>query len=218
MGTAVSAPVTEAQTRMKLFASLTSPYARKIRIVLAEKSLPFELVVDSPWEANTRIPSLNPLGKVPAILSDDGEVFFDSPVIAAYLETLDAAPALIPADPLDAIRVRLIEALADGVLDAAVAALLESRRPDGQRSDGEIDRQLEKVDRSLDELERRAAGRSWLHGNALSLADISVAVALGYLDLRFAHRDWRSGRPALQALAERMFARPSFATTKPPAA
>lgn len=203
---------------MKLFASLTSPYARKIRILLAEKGLPFELVVDSPWEANTRIPTLNPLGKVPALVTDDGEVLFDSPVIAGYLETLGAAPRLLPADALERVRVRQLEALADGVLDAAVAALLESRRPDGQRSDAEIDRQLEKVDRSLDELERRASGRQWLHGDTMSLADISVGTALGYLDLRFGHRNWRDGHPALKALAERLFARKSFADTKPPVA
>ena len=99
---------------MKLLASLTSPYARKIRIVLAEKALPFELVVDSPWEANTRIPELNPLGKVPVLVADSGETFFDSPVIAGYLDTLGAPPALLPGDALDAVRVRQTEALADG--------------------------------------------------------------------------------------------------------
>jgi len=201
---------------MKLFASLTSPYARKIRIILAEKGLPFELVVDSPWEANTRIPTLNPLGKVPALITDSGEVFFDSPVIAGYLETLDTAPQLLPTDRLDAVRVRQLEALADGVTDAAVTALLESRRPDGQRSELEMDRQMEKLDRGLDELERRASGRTWLHGDSLGLGDIAVGVALGYLDLRFAHHEWRAQHPALAALAERLFARPSFASTKPP--
>jgi glutathione S-transferase len=201
---------------MKLFASLTSPYARKIRIILAEKGLPFELVVDSPWEANTRIPTVNPLGKVPALVTDDEEIFFDSPVIAAYIETLDGGLPLLPKDPLQAVRVRQIEALADGLIDAAVLAVLESRRPTGQRSDMEIDRQIEKVDRSVDELERRAAGRQWLHGDAMSLADICAAVALGYLDLRFPDHEWRSTHPALAALAERMFARPSFASTKPP--
>lgn len=201
---------------MKLFASLTSPYARKIRIILAEKRLPFELVVDSPWEANTRVPSINPLGKVPALITDDGEVFFDSPVIAGYLETLDATPRLLPTDPLDAVRVRQLEALADGVTDAAVTALLESRRPDGQRSELEMDRQMEKLDRGLDELERRATGRTWLHDDSLGLGDIAVGVALGYIDLRFAHHEWRGTHPALAALADRLFARPSFAGTKPP--
>ncbi|MCK9985988.1 MAG: glutathione S-transferase [Azoarcus sp.] len=201
---------------MKLFASLTSPYARKVRIILAEKSLPCELIVDSPWEANTRVPSVNPLGKVPALETDAGEIFFDSPVIAGYLETLDAAPQLLPADPLERVRVRQIEALADGVTDAAVTALLESRRPEGLRSEPEIDRQIDKVDRALDALEARASGRDWMYGNALSLGDIAVAVALGYLDLRFPQHEWRREHPSLAALARRMFARPSFTTTKPP--
>jgi glutathione S-transferase len=202
---------------MKLFASLTSPYARKIRIVLAEKKLPFELVVDSPWEANTLVPEVNPLGKVPVLVSDDGEVFFDSPVIAGYLETLDAPPPLLPREALAAVRVRQTEALADGITDAAVTALLESRRPGGERSDAVIARQMEKVARGLDVLEQRAAGRTWLHGDALGLGDIAAAVALGYLDLRFPDFGWRDGHPALTALAERMFARPSFADTVPPA-
>lgn len=202
---------------MKLLASLTSPYARKIRIILAEKGLPFELVVDSPWEANTRVPETNPLGKVPALITDEGETFFDSPVIAAYLETLGAAPALLPADALGAVRVRQTEALADGLTDAAVAALLESRRPDGERSDREIARQLEKVERALAELARRAARGPWLDGDTLQLGDIAAGAALGYLDFRFPHIDWRTPRPALAALAARLAARPSFATTLPPA-
>ena len=202
---------------MKLLASLTSPYARKIRIILAEKGLPFELVVDSPWEAQTRVPDFNPLGKVPALVTDGEEVFFDSPVIAAYLETLNVAPHLLPHDPLEAVRVRQLEALADGINDAAVTALLESRRPEGQRSDADIARQMEKIERALAELERRATGRTWLHGDSLSLGDIAVGVALAYLDLRHAQYAWRPAHPALAALAVRMFARQSFADTTPPA-
>lgn len=202
---------------MKLFASLTSPYARKIRIILAEKALPFELVVDSPWEANTRIPEINPLGKVPALISDDGETFFDSSVIAAYLETLDVAPCLLPQQPLEAVRVRQTEALADGITDAAVTTLLESRRPDGECSNIVIARQMDKLDRGLDLLEARAGGLEWLHGNRYSLGDIATGVALGYLDLRFPHIAWRDTHPTLKAMSERLFTRPSFTSTIPPA-
>ena len=202
---------------MKLFASLTSPYARKIRVILAEKALPFELVVDSPWEANTRVPTVNPLGKVPALVTESGEIFFDSPVIAGYLETLGAAPRLLPADALATIRVRQNESLADGITDAAVAALLESRRPDGERSEREIARQLEKVERALIELERRAAGRDWLNDENIRLGDVAAGCALGYLDLRFPHIDWRGRHPALATLGARLFARPSFIATVPPA-
>lgn len=202
---------------MKLFASPTSPYARKIRIVMFEKQLAFELVEDSPWESATRVPEINPLGKVPVLVLDDGEVFFDSPVIAGYLETLGAEPRLLPIDTLARVRVRQTEALADGVTDAAVTALLESRRPDGERSDKEISRQMAKIERGLDMLEHRAVGREWLHGDTISLADIAAGTALCYLDLRFPGLTWRAKRPALQALEARMSARPSFAETVPPA-
>lgn len=201
---------------MKLFASPTSPYARKIRIVLFEKQLPFELVEDSPWESATRVPEINPLGKVPVLVLDDGEVFFDSPVIAGYLETLNAEPRLLPTDALARVRVRQTEALADGITDAAVTALLESRRPDGERSDREIARQTAKIERGLDVLERRATGQEWLHGDGLSLADIAAGTALAYLDLRFPQLSWRDAHPALKTLEARMSARPSFIETVPP--
>ena len=122
---------------MKLVVSLTSPYARKIRVVLAEKGLPFELEVDIPWLADTRVPGYNPLGKVPALVADDGEVWFDSPVIVEYLDTL-AGPALLPADRLAALPVRQAEALADGITDAAVAAFLEGMRP-AERQEQQVD-------------------------------------------------------------------------------
>jgi glutathione S-transferase len=201
---------------MKLFASLTSPYARKIRILLAEKKLPFELVVDSPWEANTRIPALNPLGKVPVLITDEGEAFFDSPVIAGYLETLNAAPAMLPLDHLEAVRVRQNEALADGITDAAVSALLESRRPDGQRSDAEIVRQKDKIERALEELDKRVQARHALNRDNLNLGDVAAGVALGYLDLRHADIDWRARHPALADYAAALLGRPSFVDTKPP--
>ena len=202
---------------MKLFASLTSPYARKIRVILHEKQLPFELVVDSPWESNTLIPSVNPLGKVPVLITDDEEVYFDSPLIAAWLETLDAPPRLLPADRLEALRVQRTEALADGINDAAVHAFLESRRPGGERSDAVIARQHAKIERALDHLEAQAGGHTWLHGDDITLADIAVGIALGYLDLRISDLDWRRAHPALAGLAERLFTRPSFIDTLPPA-
>ena len=195
---------------MKLLASLTSPYARKIRVVLAEKKLPFELVVDSPWEANTRVPTLNPLGKVPVLVADDGETFFDSPVIVGYLETLGAEPRLLPAEPLACVRARQAEALADGITDAAVTALLESRRPDGERSAREIER-------GLVELEARVGSRRGFDGATLQIGDVAAGCALGYLDLRFPTLDWRGRHPALATYAARLLARPSFVDTTPPA-
>lgn len=202
---------------MKLVASLTSPYARKIRVALAEKSLPFELEVDIPWLADTRVPSYNPLGKVPALVADDGELWFDSPVIAEYLDTL-AGPLLLPADRTAALPVRQTEALADGITDAAVAAFLEGMRPAERQDPAAIERQLGKIGRGLTALEARVAQRKGCAGEALSIADIAIGCTLGYLDLRFAHLGWRASHPQLAAWAAGLLARPSFTTTAPPAA
>lgn len=202
---------------MKLVASLTSPYARKIRVALAEKSLPFELEVDIPWLADTRVPSYNPLGKVPALVADDGELWFDSPVIAEYLDTL-AGPLLLPADRAAALPVRQAEALADGITDAAVAAFLEGMRPAERQDPAAIERQLGKISRGLAALEARVAQRKGCAGEALSIADIAIGCTLGYLDLRFAHLGWRAAHPQLAAWAAGLLARPSFTTTAPPAA
>ncbi len=202
---------------MKLVASLTSPYARKIRVALAEKSLPFELEVDIPWLADTRVPSYNPLGKVPALVADDGELWFDSPVIAEYLDTL-AGPLLLPADRAAALPVRQAEALAVGITDAAVAAFLEGMRPAERQDPAAIERQLGKISRGLTALEARVAQRKGCAGEALSIADIAIGCTLGYLDLRFAHLGWRASHPQLAAWAAGLLARPSFTTTAPPAA
>lgn len=201
---------------MKLVASLTSPYARKIRVALAEKSLPFELEVDIPWLADTRVPSYNPLGKVPALVADDGELWFDSPVIAEYLDTL-AGPLLLPADRAAALPVRQAEALADGITDAAVAAFLEGMRPAERQDPAAIERQLGKIGRGLTALEARVAQRKGCAGEALSIADIAIGCTLGYLDFRFAHLDWRAAHPQLAAWADGLLARPSFTSTAPPA-
>ena len=202
---------------MKLVASLTSPYARKIRVALAEKSLPFELEVDIPWLADTRVPSYNPLGKVPALVADDGELWFDSPVIAEYLDTL-AGPLLLPADRAAALPVRQAEALADGITDAAVAAFLEGMRPAERQDPAAIERQLGKLSRGLAALEERITQRKGCGSEALNIADIAIGCTLGYLDFRFTHLDWRAAHPQLAAWAAGLLARPSFAATTPPAA
>ncbi|MDD3352405.1 glutathione S-transferase [Zoogloea sp.] len=202
---------------MKLVASLTSPYARKIRVALAEKGLPFTLEVDIPWLAETSVPDYNPLGKVPALVADDGEVWFDSPVIADYLETL-GGPALIPADRLAALPVRQSEALADGLTDAAVTIFLETRRPEAQQDPATIERQITKIHRGLAALELRVSARKGLGGSSLTIGDIAAACALAYLDFRLNHLVWRSAHPELAAWAATVLARPSFLDTTPPAA
>jgi glutathione S-transferase len=200
---------------MKLIASLTSPYVRKIRVLLLEKGIPFELVLDSPWEATTHVPDFNPLGKVPALVTHDGEVFFDSPVIADYLETLGVYAPELPADAMACVRIRQIEALADGVVDAGVAWFLETRRPADKQMPEAMERQRGKILRSLAELEKRLGVRDWMHGDSLSRADIAVGCALLWLDFRLGSFDWRAGHPALTRFVARLSERPSFAQTVP---
>ena len=202
---------------MKLVASLTSPYARKIRVALAEKGLPFTLEVDIPWLTETQVPAYNPLGKVPALVGDDGEVWYDSPVIALYLETLGGTP-LLPAERVASLPVRQTEALADGISDAAIAAFLESRRPPEQQDAAGIERQLAKIHRGLAALEERLVQRKGFGNAALNIADIAVGCTLGYLDFRFGHLHWRSTHPKLAAWAAELMARPSFVDTTPPPA
>jgi len=200
---------------MKLIASLTSPYVRKVRILLLEKGIPFELVNDSPWEATTHVPDFNPLGKVPALLTREGEVFFDSPIIADYLETLGVYPPELPADAMASLRIRQLEALADGIADAGVAWLTETRRPADKQMPENIERQRGKVSRGLDALEKNLTGHAWLHGGAFSRADIAAGCALLWLDFRLPTFDWRKSRPALTDYAARLATRPSFEQTIP---
>lgn len=203
---------------MKLIASLTSPFARKVRILLAEKGLPYELVVDVPWNAETQVPDFNPLGKVPVLVLDNGETVYDSRVIAAWLESLGGRP-LIPADAHERLRVLRMEALADGVSDAAAAAaaaiFVERRRPPAQISEDWINRQQQKVDRGLAALSTLLAEQSWCVGGDFSLADAAVLSCLGYLDFRFPDLDWRERHPNLTALSARLAERDSIRLTLP---
>lgn len=142
---------------MKLIGSYTSPFVRKISVILLEKRIPFEFVNESPYSESNGVARYNPLGKVPALVTDDGECWFDSPVIAQYLELLGVAPPMIPADPRAALRMRQLEALADGVMEAAQALVREKARPGAQQSEQELLRQREKVARGLDRLVRHPA-------------------------------------------------------------
>lgn len=200
---------------MKLIGSLTSPYVRKIRVLLLEKGIPFEFVNDPPWEPGNHVADFNPLGKVPALVTDEDEVFFDSPILADYLETLGVYAPELPTDALEALRVKQLEALADGITDAAVVWLLETRRPAEKQDAGTIERQHGKVERGLDTLEARLGDREYLYGGQFSRADIAIACCLAWIEFRFPSYDWRSSRPALAAHLARQLARPSFEQTIP---
>ena len=205
---------------MKLIGSLTSPYVRKVRVVMAEKKLECELVLEDVW-GNDAILKSNPLGKVPCLVLDGGEAIFDSRVIVEYLDTLSPVGKLIPPSGRERTEVRTWEALADGLLDASILARLEAswagRTPE-QRSQTWIDRQMRTVHHAVKSMSQGLGDKPFCAGNHLSLADVAVGCALGYLDFRFPAIDWRGGHPNLHKLFDKLATRPSFIDSAPPAA
>lgn len=203
---------------MKLIGSPTSPYVRKVRVVMAEKKLDCQLVNEDPWNAEVVLKS-NPLGKVPCLVMEGGEAVFDSRVIVEYLDTLSPVGKLIPASGRERIEVRTWEALADGLLDASVLARLEDtwagRTPE-QRSQAWVERQMSRVLSALKAMSHGLGDKPWCNGNSLTLADVAVGCALGYLDFRFAHVDWRGSHPNLHKLYDKLSARQSFIDSAPP--
>ncbi|CAI1083288.1 Stringent starvation protein A homolog [Serratia proteamaculans] len=201
---------------MKLIGSYTSPFVRKISVMLLEKGIAFEFVNDPPYEPGSRVVELNPLAKVPVLVAEDGAVFYDSRVIAEYLELLSVAPAFLPADRAAALRIRQVETLADGVTEAAATLFRESKRAPEKQDENWILRQRAKLTHGLDALEKLAQEKTLLNTDTLTLADIATGCALGYLNFRRIMPNWCVERPALIKLAERLFARESFARTSPP--
>ncbi|MDF1481851.1 glutathione S-transferase family protein [Extensimonas sp. H3M7-6] len=206
---------------MKLIGTLTSPYVRKVRVVLAEKKLDYQFVLDDVWAQDTTIVSANPLGKVPCLVLEGGEAVFDSRVIVEYLDTLSPVGKLIPPQGRERAEVKTWEALADGLLDAAILARLEATWPgrkDGERSQAWIDRQLGKTQQALKAMSLGLGDKPYCSGIHLSLSDIAVGVALGWLEFRFPQIAWRAQYPNLGKLLDKLMQRPSFADTRPPAA
>lgn len=203
---------------MKLIGAVTSPYVRKVRVVMAEKKLDYALVLEDVWAASTQIQDSNPLGKVPCLVMEGGEALFDSRVIVEYLDTLSPVGKLIPTNGREKAEVKTWEALADGLCDAAILARLEATwagRSDAQRSQAWIDRQMSKINASLKAMSQGLGERAFCAGTHFSLADVAVGCALGYLDFRFAQIDWRSDYANLAKLQEKLMARGSFIDTKP---
>lgn len=203
---------------MKLIGSASSPYVRKVRVVMAEKKLEYDFVLENVWTAETLIGEFNPLGKVPCLVMEGSEALQDSRVIVDYLDTLSPVGKLIPSVGRERAEVKTWEALADGLLDASLLARLEATwagRSDAERSQAWIDRQLGKVHAALRAMSQGLADKSYCVGIHLSLADIAVGCALGYLDFRFPQIDWRSLYPNLTKLHEKLMQRASFADTVP---
>ena len=203
---------------MKLIGSLTSPYVCKVRIVLAEKKLDYQFVTEDVWSASTRITESNPLGKVPCLIMDGHEAVFDSRVIVEYLDTLSPVGKLIPSGGRERAEVKTWEALADGVLDAAILARMEAvwpARTEAQRSQAWIERQFSKIDLALAAMANGLADKPFCSGVHMSLSDIAVGCALGYLDFRFPQIDWRARHANLARLFDKLMQRQSFIDCMP---
>lgn len=203
---------------MKLIGAVTSPYVRKVRIVMAEKKLDYQFIQEDVWSASTTIGASNPLGKVPCLVMEGGEAVFDSRVIVEYLDTLSPVGKLIPSSGRERAEVKTWEALADGLMDAAILARLEATwagRSAEQRSQAWIDRQLGKIDGALKSMGQGLGDKPFCSGIHLSLSDVAVGCALGYLDFRFPAIAWRAAHPNLAKLADKLNQRQSFIDSKP---
>ena len=202
---------------MILFGTPGSPFSRKVRIVLEEKRIPHEYIVERPSVPGSRVPQHNPLGKIPTLIRDDGRALYDSPVIVEYLDALGTGPKLIPEDFEQRIEVKRWEALGDGIAEATVLINHEYREPkEKQRDRAWFDRQRAKIDRGLALMEKDLGANEFCFGGRFTLADIAAGYALDYLDQALPEIEWRAAHPALQRLAQRLFARESFSKTLPP--
>jgi glutathione S-transferase len=204
------------QGRMKLIGSVASPYVRKARVVLAEKKLDYAFELENVWGADTTISQSNPLGKVPCLVMEDGSALYDSRVIAEYLDTLTPVCKLLPPNGRDRADVKVWEALADGVVDAAILVRLETTlRPAAQQSPEWIARQMGKVHAGLAVMSANLAEKPFCHSNHYSLADVAVGCCLGWLSFRFPEIDWRGDYPNLARLLDKLSERASFKDTLP---
>ena len=203
---------------MKLIGSLASPYVRKVRIVMAEKKLDYELLLEDVWSPDTSITLSNPLGKVPCLVMEDGGAMFDSRVIVEYLDTMSPVGKLIPSQGRERASIKCWEALADGVLDAGILVRLErTQRPAEQQSPAWIERQLGKVRQGLKAMSAGLGDSPFCVGPHLTLADVAVGAALGWVAFRYPEINWRDDYPNLARLFEKLSERPSFRDTVPQA-
>lgn len=197
---------------MKLIGSNTSPYVRKVRLLLLEKNIAHTYVVDPPSDPNSEAYRVNPLGRIPALILDDGTCVFDSPVIAEYADTLNDTPILIPRhDALARMRVKRWEALADGIMDSAIVVRNEVLRPKEMQLATTLSLHNDAITHTLEHIAAQLGKREWCESNSITLGDLALVSALAYLDLRQAGRDWRGAHPDLAAWFKRMSARPGVA-------
>ena len=198
----------------KLISATPSPYARKVRIALAEKGLPFELITEVPWDSTTRTPDHNPLEKLPVLILADGSSVYESSYILEYLELKYPQVPLLPRDIDDRLAARKLEVLCDGVCDAVVLTLFEKKRLGGGSPEW-IARQRRKIEGGVAEMAKMVGSRPFAVGERFGLGDIAVGTAVGYLSVRFQDLPWRALYPDLALLSDRLEARPSFKNSVP---
>jgi len=202
---------------VKLFHSPVSPFVRKVLVAAHELGLRERVDIvpanAHPVDRDRALVAVNPLGKVPTLVTDDGAILYDSRVVCEYLNAL-AGGDLVPADPDDRWRALVEQSIGDGIMDAAVLTRYETFiRPEPLRWAGWVEGQLDKVACGLAELERRASD----FGERVDVGTIALGCALGYLDLRFASLGWRDGHPNAAAWFEWFGGRESMVATRPPA-
>ena len=199
---------------MKLIIATPSPFARKVRIVLREKNISCDEMVDTPWNVESVASDFNPLAKIPILITDDGNKIFDSRVIVEYIEKIPNSVQLFPKNDSDYIQARQMEALADGICDSVVLAVLENHRPPPLRSKDWIMRQHLKIENGISFLSAQLNGNTWFVGGNMTTGDISVACSLAYLDLRLPNLRWRKLYPNLAHFSKVMEKRDSFRSTQ----
>ncbi|MEQ1589652.1 MAG: glutathione S-transferase N-terminal domain-containing protein [Gallionella sp.] len=199
---------------MKLLGTHTSPYARKVRLVLLEKNIPHTYLIDPPREPGSQVARANPLARIPALILDDDTCVFDSPVIAEYLDTLNDTPILISRnDALARMRVKRWEALADGIMDSAVVVRTENIRPAEKQDADTISRHNNAITHALEFIAHQLGSSEWCEGASITLGDLALVSALIYLDLRQAKRNWRGQHSNLAAWFAKMSVRTSVRTS-----
>jgi glutathione S-transferase len=199
---------------LKLISATPSPYARKVRIALAEKGIPFELITEVPWNSTTMTPQYNPLEKLPVLILDDGNSVYESSYILDWLELKYPQVPMLPSDIDGILAARKLDVLCNGVCDAVVLTFFERMRDDGG-SAAWTARQRRKIDGGVREIARLIGDQEYAVGDRFGLGDIAAATVVGYLAVRFQELPIRALYPKLAAYCARMELRPSLANSKP---
>lgn len=200
---------------MRLYGSFTSPFVRKVRMVLMEKNIACEMVVEGPADAAGNVARLNPLRAIPVLERDDGEILFDSSMICEYIDSLNDKPRLYPASGEARWQVLRWHALGQGMMEATVARFVELRKPADKQDGATAAKHEARIAAALAFAAGLVPTSGFIAGNTIGIADITLAAALGYIDLRYVH-DWRGKHPRLAQWLVPISARPSFIETQPP--